>query len=111
MKPKQKYSPFINENSDFVSPNRRTYRQLLSKGLKTDRVGCKPVKREEPKVMNGRTKAERKELARKYGSTGTNLKKKHIARSRQAIVYGKVNLTASEINEAFDNFVKGNNNE
>lgn len=111
MKPKQKYNPLINENSDFISPNRRTYRQLLSKGLKSDRVGCQPVKREEPKVMNGRTKAERKELAKKYGSQSGELKKKHIARSKSPIQYGDVSLTKEEIQDAFDRFINGENNE
>lgn len=83
MSKRQDYLPLINKDHDFVSPNRRTYYQLLKGGLKTERVGSPPVKREEPKVMNGRTKAERKALAKQHGSTGSNLKKKHLNRKRK----------------------------
>lgn len=79
MKKKQTYNPLINEDSDFVSPNRRTYKQLLAGGLKTERVGATPV--------TNPTKAEfsvfKKDVARNYGSQTGKLKKKHIFREKQ----------------------------
>lgn len=81
MRKTQEYLPLI-KDGEFVSPNRRTYYQLLANGLKTERVGAPPAKRDEPKVMNGRTKKERKAIAKEFGSTGTNIKKKHYNRQR-----------------------------
>lgn len=97
MSKKQTFTPIINKEGDFLSPNRRTYREFMAKGLKTERLNKVPYKRDEPKVMNGRTKQERKDLAKKHGSTGTNLKKKHIHRERLETGY-------------YDK-LKGNNNE
>jgi hypothetical protein len=108
MKRKQAYMPLINKEEGFVSPNRRTYLQLRSNGLKTERVGTRPYKRDEPKVMNGRTKAERKEIAKFCGSKGTNLKKKHLNRMREA----SDDLYLKQLSgKLLDNYEQGLNND
>lgn len=85
MKPKQKYNPLINpETSDFVSPNRRTYRQLKRSGLETERVGAAPASNPDKKIGGNKlTREMREAIARDNGSTTGKLKGKHIWRQKE----------------------------
>lgn len=85
MKKKQQNNPLVKRDENnlpyFVSPNRRTYRQFLSQGLETERVGAQPAQAD---ANDKELKAFMKELARKHGSQTGKLKKKHINKERIA---------------------------